>query len=77
MVRLVKADREPRSRITGERDEENDGQMDEPLEPSPVRDRVDDANKDSFPASDPASWWAGHDAPARRGGLGASGPRPR
>jgi hypothetical protein len=33
--------------------------MSKPAAPLPVRDPVDESNKESFPASDPPSWWAG------------------
>ena len=37
----------------------------EPRRQQPAPDPVDESNKDSFPASDPPSWWAGHEV--RRG----------
>jgi hypothetical protein len=57
----VKADRgsPPRPTITPNENEALDRPLNEPAEPLPVRDPVDESSKQSFPASDPPSWWAG------------------
>jgi hypothetical protein len=52
------ASRPPPAVATNE-DEALTRPMSKPAEPPPVRDRVDESNKESFPASDPPSWWAG------------------
>ena len=52
------ASRPPPTVATNE-DEALGRPVSEPAEPLPVRDPVDESNKDSFPASDPPAWWAG------------------
>jgi hypothetical protein len=49
----------PRPTVAINEDEALGRPMSKPAEPLPVRDPVDESNKESFPASDPPSWWAG------------------
>jgi hypothetical protein len=66
------ADREPYSRLPGSNQgEEPDRRRDEFSE-KPIRDPIDESNKDSFPASDPSSLWAGHDVLDQIGRDGGS-----
>ena len=67
------ADREPYSRLPGsDQDEAPDRRKGESSMQAPVRDPIDEANKDSFPASDPSSLWAGHDVIEQRDTTGGS-----
>jgi hypothetical protein len=49
----------PRPIVAISEDEAVGRPMSKFAEPLSVRDPVDESNKDSFPASDPPSWWAG------------------
>jgi hypothetical protein len=70
-VTSVPGSREPRSRFTGSnQDKAANRRIGKPSMQAPVRDPIDEANKDSFPASDPSSSWAGHDVLGQSGTTG-------